>query len=454
MALQPTAVFNCGAFLHVCSRDDIAQAFYAPFSDYHTVVSIQVVPGKVVKVCFASSESTKAVCAEKSYVIDGVECKVLSFAQRVTLVQVHHYPAEADDKDLERVLSDFGDFVEICDQHWVKLTTVTTGTHLSSKKLVRNIPRSLKMEKLLLKVWYKGQLLECDICQKGHKASDCDLRGKCKLCQSSDHFTCTFPTSWGPPAPLQGPDPAPADAPGPDPAPFPPSASVLAPVPYMEVDASAVCKVEDSASQSILQGFSSDCHSTSNVVARDNNGHVSNNVSNNEVNSVSIVSNNVEGNNNESEVTSVTEGCNNESKNEVSNDVSEVPCVTKERSIVSEVTNVANENSSVSQVTDVTNEIVNDNIDTVIEISSAGFEQFLEGIIEEGLPDSVSSEISLEILEDGQLVNTPLAPGKRVVETSSDLDSLDISDWLPLRKRPSRPKKTLFKFISNRWSNS
>ena len=66
----------------------------------------------------------------------------------------------------------------------------------------------------------------------------------------------------------------------------------------------------------------------------------------------------------------------------------------------------------------------------------------------------MSSEISLEILEDAQVVNTPLAPGKRVVETSSDLDSLDISDWLPLRKRPSRPKKTLFKFISNRWSNS
>ena len=152
MALQRTAVFNCGAFLRVCSRYDIAQAFYAAFSDYHTVVSIQVVPGKVVKVCFGSSESTKAVCAEKSYVIDGVECEVLSFAQRVTLGQVHHYPAEADDKDLERVLSDFGDFVEICDQHWVKLTTVTTGTHLSSIKLVWNIPRPLKMEKSRLKV--------------------------------------------------------------------------------------------------------------------------------------------------------------------------------------------------------------------------------------------------------------------------------------------------------------
>ena len=307
-------------------------------------------------------------------------------------------------------------------------------------------------------MWYKGQPLECDICQKGHKASDCDLRGKCKLCGSTDHFAHSCRNAWGRPAPRYGPDFAPAAAPGPDPAPasspasvsapapVPPSvptpASVPAPVPSMEVDASAVCEVEDSALKSILQGVSSVCNNANIVLVRDNNGHVSNLVSDNDCSSVSKVSNvsdNVERNNNVSEVTSVTKECNTE-RNNVSNDVSEVTCVTKGNYNVSEATNVADGIGNACLVTDVTNEIVIDSIGSSIEILPA-FQELIEGIIEEGsgtcVPDPVIGEIFP--FEDGQVINTPL--GKHAVDSSPELDSLDSGDWAPLPKRPSRPKK-------------
>lgn len=265
MALQRTAVFKCGAFHHECSRDDIAKAFFDTFSDRHSVVSIQIVPNNVVKVCFGSAESKKAVCAVQSHVIDDVECTVLNYAQRTTLVQVHHYPAEANDKDLQDVLKDFGEIVEFRHQHWVGLTDVTTGTRLVSMKLTRDIPRLLKLDKSRLKVWYKGQPLECDICSKDHKASECDLRGKCRLCRQSGHFARNCPNPWGSAAPPQDPDPepsaasasgpAPGPAPAPAPASSPSSASVSAlsplapssvPVPLMEVDGSAISD-DDSA---------------------------------------------------------------------------------------------------------------------------------------------------------------------------------------------------------------
>ena len=65
MALQRRAVFKCGGFDSECSREDIAKAFFDAFSNDHLVESIQIVPGKVVKVCFGSSQSKTGVCSER-----------------------------------------------------------------------------------------------------------------------------------------------------------------------------------------------------------------------------------------------------------------------------------------------------------------------------------------------------------------------------------------------------
>ena len=168
MALKHTAVFKLGPFPPEFSRDDIAKAFYDEFSSDYTVLSIQIVPGGVVKVYFNSAEAKKGICSWKAMIVSGVECQVLNFSERSTLVQVHHYPAEGNDDDLVNVSKEFGEVIGIRSQQLVGLENITTGTHLCEMKLSRDIPRNLRFDKMRLKVWYRGQPLECDICKGEH----------------------------------------------------------------------------------------------------------------------------------------------------------------------------------------------------------------------------------------------------------------------------------------------
>ena len=142
MALKRTAVFKLGPFPPEFTRDDIVKALFDEFAGHYTVLSIQIVPGGVVKVYFNSSEAKKGICSQKVRMTSGVECQVLNFSEHSTLVQVHHFPVEGDDDELANVLKDFGEVVGIHSQHWVGLENVTTGTHLCEMKLSRDIPQS------------------------------------------------------------------------------------------------------------------------------------------------------------------------------------------------------------------------------------------------------------------------------------------------------------------------
>ena len=44
--------------------------------------------------------------------------------------------------------------------------------------LNHDIPRTLRVGQSRVKVWYRDQPLQCDICQGDHKVSECDLRNK------------------------------------------------------------------------------------------------------------------------------------------------------------------------------------------------------------------------------------------------------------------------------------
>ena len=427
MALQRTAVFKLGCFPPDFSRDDIAKAFHDEFVDRYTVYSIQFVPGGVVKVYFNSSEAKRAVCSQKVMMIGTVECEVLNFSQRSTLVQVHHYPAEADDDELAVVLKDFGDVVGIRSQHWVGLKTITTGTRLCEMKLARDIPRNLRMERMRLKVWYKGQPLECDICKGGHKASECDLRVKCRLCKSIGHFARDCPTPWGRPATNQGVGPAPAVAF----APVSASSPVPAPAPSMEVDSPAVDEVDESASQSILQGVSAVVSSDSNSNGISNESNVSN--------GSNIVSANVchdhdqlRNNDSNANAFNINKSNNVSTSANACNDisVSNTSACSGSNLSIEPACNINGNDSAACSV------VVHD------EIVEAGWAS--------SVPDSVISQISPEVgiilscVEDGQVVNSPLVSHSdkcTVSDDSSDLDSLG-SDWKrPLPKRPSRASK-------------
>ena len=239
MGLTRTVVFKVGSFPSEFTRDDIASAFYNEFSGRYSVVSIQIVPGGVVKVLFGSPETKKALCSQPVCSIGSVECEVLNFMQRSTQVQVHHYPSEADDDDLCELLRGYGEIVGIRLQHWVGLQHIATGTRLVEMKLKHDIPRNMRLEKMRLKIWYKNQPLECDICQGNHKAVECELRDKCRRCRLPGHFAreCTA-GAWNghPPIPVFVPDPA--------------------PVPLVGdwADVSSCEEADAPASQSILQG--------------------------------------------------------------------------------------------------------------------------------------------------------------------------------------------------------
>ena len=77
------------------------------------------------------------------------------------------------------------------------MTEVSTGTCLFDMILNRDIPRTLKVGQSRVKVWYRDQPLQCDICSGNHKVSECDLCAKCRRCRQEGHFSRNCPVPWG-----------------------------------------------------------------------------------------------------------------------------------------------------------------------------------------------------------------------------------------------------------------
>ena len=77
------------------------------------------------------------------------------------------------------------------------MTKISTGTSLFDKILNRDIPRTLKVGQSRVKVWYRDQPLQCDICNGNHKVSECNLHSKCRRCRQEGHFSRNCPIPWG-----------------------------------------------------------------------------------------------------------------------------------------------------------------------------------------------------------------------------------------------------------------
>ena len=200
-------------------REEIAKAFSDQFMDEHVISAIQIVPGGVCKVTFESSGIKADLCSRDICTVGGVDCRVLNHAKRVTQVQVHYYPFENDLDPLFKVLAPFGEVKRTRFQHWTNVPNIRTGTILLDVILKHDIPRSLQVGKLRVKVWYRDQPLCCDICRGPHKVADCDLRGKCRRCGEEGHFARACPRPWAPindaaSRASAGVDPTPAEAAG------------------------------------------------------------------------------------------------------------------------------------------------------------------------------------------------------------------------------------------------
>lgn len=197
MAGTRTVVVDLRDFPPNFEREDIAKRFYEQYGEDHPIDAIQIVPGGVCKVTFKSRESKISLCGQETLAFGGVDCRVLNYAKRITKVQIHYYPVEADLDPLGNVLAQYGVIKKHRFQHWADMTEISTGTRLFDMVLNRDIPRTLKVGQSRVKVWYRDQPLQCDICSGNHKVSECDLRGKCRRCRQEGHFSRNCPVPWG-----------------------------------------------------------------------------------------------------------------------------------------------------------------------------------------------------------------------------------------------------------------
>ena len=217
---QRTVVLNISEFPSTASRVDIAKCVNAKFASHFPVDSIQFVPGGNVQVTFRSDAAKRSVESADIIAIGSVQCRVVRPGPRMENVLVFHYPFESDPSALRRVLSSYGEVHDVSMQHYPDLNSVATGTRIVRMVRKSGIPRSVDIDGTLVKVWYRGQPVECDVCGKsGHVSKVCPLKGKCRRCLQPGHMarTCqnaprawdTVPSSGSSVVPL---DPTPAEA--------------------------------------------------------------------------------------------------------------------------------------------------------------------------------------------------------------------------------------------------
>ena len=174
---------------------EVIPNFLSAFSDYD-VKAIQSLPGGDVKVTFASAEDKREIESSKSIKIGNVECGILGGGPPPTLVLVYYYPFEGPLDPLERELSKFGEIKSHGFQRYPGGLDVYSGTRLFRIERNGEIPRSLLVAGTPVKVWYRGQPLQCDICRKDHHARDCPFKGKCRRCLKEGHFARECTASW------------------------------------------------------------------------------------------------------------------------------------------------------------------------------------------------------------------------------------------------------------------
>ena len=111
-------------------------------------------------------------------------------------VLVYPFPFEGENEMIKEVSSNYGTVISVDNQQWPGCN-VGTGTRLVHIERKEHIPRSVKIDDITCKVWYKDQPLQCYVCSgAGHKAADCPMKGKCLRCHQKGHKACNCTNAW------------------------------------------------------------------------------------------------------------------------------------------------------------------------------------------------------------------------------------------------------------------
>ena len=183
-----TLSVDVSCFMQSHSREDVAKLIHGKYNENFGTPTIQILPQGIARITFRDAAAKQNLLRHDKISLGGRSCKIFAERRFVT-VQVHHYPSEAFDCHVEKVLMGFATVKGVKRQHWVGLPDVQTGTRLVDIFLDKHVPHNLVIGGFNCKMWYRGQPVTLDLCGEiGHVLSQCPIHGKCRRCREPGHL--------------------------------------------------------------------------------------------------------------------------------------------------------------------------------------------------------------------------------------------------------------------------
>ncbi|KAJ7360276.1 hypothetical protein OS493_016906 [Desmophyllum pertusum] len=205
MVFKKTVNIQIGRKLSGKSRDEILAEVLNTFRTLNVVAVQQGF--EVIRVTFTDEVSAGRVLQCDNVKLFGISCRIQDSGPLPTMIHLFDYPFEASDNCIKGYFNCFGEVKSIRCQKYLTNQSVFTGTRLISMVMKRAPNRTVTIDNIICRTWYKGQPIECNICgMEGHMSRSCPNMDKCRLCGQHGHFAraCTTPWNRAPsvPAPV------------------------------------------------------------------------------------------------------------------------------------------------------------------------------------------------------------------------------------------------------------
>ena len=156
--------------------------------DIANVQCIQFVPNGIVRVTFKESAQWDAALAS-GVSFRGSKLTVAPVDARTRLVYVRDLPAEVPDEPVGVFLRQYGVVDFLSPQFHPGFPGVKNGTRVAIVTLLKDLPTSVRIAGLDVRLWYQGQPQPCPVCRQfGHRVRDCPLNSLCRRCRQPGHM--------------------------------------------------------------------------------------------------------------------------------------------------------------------------------------------------------------------------------------------------------------------------
>lgn len=165
---------------------------------------------------YGNLEAAEKLMALDSFMLLGQTITLNKAGYVKIYVKVFDLPYGVSDDELRHVLTDFGDLIAYRRDRIREYPDIESGVRTATMYLERSIPNFVNVAGFRAKIWYRGQVLACNICSmtghfakecpniecrrckgKGHFARDCSVERRCFGCQSTEHLIRDCPKGRG-----------------------------------------------------------------------------------------------------------------------------------------------------------------------------------------------------------------------------------------------------------------